>query len=260
MKHLNGILVIAGKDLRNVFAGPLFWVVSGICAVAWSFLFTFSVQEFVRQSMFQMAQAQGQNEGMNLHFTVVARHISLVNFLMILASAALTMRLFTDEKRNRTYDLLLTAPVTATDIMLGKLFAGVLTCWALVFISALYPMSLAFFGKIDWGPLAASYIGMFLLTACYVAIGMFASSLTQNAVVAVILALIFNVMLWFVGAAADVSDSATTKEIWEHLNVGSHYMNFLKGTFSISGFVFFISVVTLFAFLTQRVVESARWR
>jgi ABC-2 type transport system permease protein len=257
---MRGACVIAGKDLRNLFMSPLFYIMAGICGVTWSFLFVFSVGEFVRQSMIQMMQMQGQGEGLPLHYTVVARHISLVNFVMILASAALTMRLFTEEKRNRTYDLLLTAPVTATDITLGKLIAGLVTAWALVAVSALYPISLAFFGKLDWGPLVSSYIGMLLVAGCYVAIGMFASSLTQSAVVAVIMALVFNVMLWFVGAASDVSDGPVQKQIFEHLNVGGHFQNFLKGSFSVSGTVFMLSVIFLFSFLTQRVVESARWK
>lgn len=255
---MRGALVIAGKDLRGLFMSPLFYILTAICTVVWSFLFVFAVSEFARASMMQMMQ--GQTEGMSLHFMVFARHISGVNLVMIFAVAALTMRLFTDEKRNRTYDLLLTAPVTATEIALGKLIAGVLTAWALLLVSALYPLSLLPFGELQWGLLASSYIGLMLLVACYVAIGMFSSSLTQSAVLAVIMALVFNVMLWFLGAAADASDDPTQRQIFEHLNVGTHFVNFIKGNFSVAGVVFFASVVTLFAFLTQRVIESARWR
>lgn len=257
---MRGALVIAGKDLRNMFMSPLFYILAGICSIVWSFLFIFSVQEFVGQSMFRSAQAGGDEGWMNLHYTVFAKHFSLVNLIMIFAVAALTMRLFTEEKRNRTMDLLLTAPVTATEIMLGKLIAGILTAWALVFISALYPLSLAFFGDLDWGPLATSYMGLLLLTGVYVAIGMFASSLTQSSVLSVIMALIFNVMIWFMGAAADVSQDQVQRQIFEHLNVGTHFINFIKGNISIAGFVFFGSAIFLFSFLTQRVVESSRWR
>lgn len=256
---MKGAFVIAGKDLRGLFMSPLFYVVAGICTLAWTFLFLFSVREFAFQSTMQMMQAQGES-GLNLHYTVFARHVSLVNLVMIFAVAALTMRLFTEEKRNRTYDLLLTAPVTATEIVLGKLIAGILTAWALLAVSLLYPLSLSFFASIDWGPLASAYLGLALLTAGYVAIGMFASSITQSAVLAVLMALVFNVMLWFLGAAAEATDDAVTRQIFEHLNVGSHFINFIKGSVSIAGMVFFLSVIALFSFLTQRVVESSRWR
>ncbi len=253
---MRGALVIAGKDLRNIFASPLFYVIAGVCCIAWTILFIVSVAAFLQPQMQMMSGA----DGMNLHFTVFAKHISLVNLVMIFAVAAISMRLFPDEKRQRTFDLLLTAPVTATDITLGKLIAGTVTAWALVLVSLLYPLSLVFWGHLDWGPLACSYIGLLLLVACYVAIDMFTSSLTQSTVVAVILALIFNVLLWFLGAAADASESPLQRQVFEHLNVSTHYVNFLKGNFSVSGLIFFATVVFFFSFLTQRVVESTRWR
>src|SRR5690606_25548994 len=102
--------------------------------------------------------------------------------------------------------------------------------------------------------LAASYIGVALLAGVYVSVGMFASSLTQSSVLAVIMALIFNVMLWFLGAAANASDDPASRRILEHLNVGTHFIEFIKGSISISGLVFFLSAIALFTFLTQRVV------
>lgn len=254
---MNGSWVIAKKDLRNIFLSPLFYVLSGLCSLVWSLMFFTSVREFVSQSMFQMAQG---GEGSSLHFTVISRHISLVNLFMIFAVAAFTMRLFAEEKKNRTFDLLLTSPVSASQIVLGKLIAGVITAWMMVVISGLYPLSLALFGKLDWGPLAASYIGLLLISAVYVSVGMFASSLTQSSVLAVIMALIFSVLLWFIGAAADVAEESASHEIFNHLNVGTHFVNFLKGNISIAGLVFFLSVIFMFSFLTQRVVESSRWR
>ena len=252
---MRGALVIAGKDLRNIFQSPLFYVIAGICCLAWSILFFFSVASFLQPQMMMMT-----GEGANLHFTVFAKHISLVNLVMIFAVAAISMRLFPDEKRQRTFDLLLTSPVTATDITVGKLIAGTLTAWALIGVSLLYPLSLSIWGKLDWGPLLCSYIGLMLLIAVYVAIDMFTSSLTESTVVAVVMALIANVLLWFLGAAAEASEGPLQRQIFDHLNVSTHYVNFLKGNFSVAGFMYFASVVFLFSFLTQRVVESTRWR
>ncbi|MES2965526.1 MAG: ABC transporter permease subunit [Bdellovibrionota bacterium] len=257
---MRGAFVIAGRDLRGLFVSPLFYILTGICAIVWSFQFYFLVNQFVSQSMMQMMQ-QGQNgEGLNLHFTVMFRHISTVNLMMIFAVAALTMRLFTEEKRQRTFDLLLTSPVTASHIVIGKLIAGTLTAWALIAVSLLYPISMAFFGKLEWGPLIASYIGLMLMAALYVSVGMFASSLTENNVLAVVMGLIFNVMIWFLGVMGEVAESATQRAISDHINISTHFMSFLKGQPSLAAIVFFLSVIGLFTFLTQRVVESARWR
>lgn len=257
---MRGALVIAGKDLRNMFLSPLFYVLAGICTAVWAFLYAFAVRSFIFQSRFSQFQPGQDQEGLSLHFTVIVRHISLVNLVMIFAVSALTMRLFTEEKRNRTFDLLLTAPVSATGITLGKLLAGLGTAWALVGLSLLYPLSLAIFSGLEWGPLISSYLGLSLLVGVYVSIGMFASSLTQSAVLAVIMASIFNIMVWFIGAAADASNDPAQKAVLEHLNVSTHFFNFIKGNVSIAGFVFFTSLIFMFSFLTQRVVESSRWR
>ncbi len=255
---MRGAFVIAGKDLKNVFASPLIWIVAGVCSLVWSFVFASAIEQFMRASVSQ--SMQGAEAGVNLHRTVIAYHVSLVNLLMIMAVAALTMRLLSEEKKQRTFDLLLTSPVTATDIAVGKWMAGTLMSWALLFVSALYPVSLAFFGELEWGPLASAYLCMMMLTGVYVALGLFASSLTESAVVAVILAIVFNFMLFFIGAPGQNAESALTKAIFEQLNIGSHLSTFINGSFSIAGAAFFVSLIVMFVLLTQRVIESARWR
>ncbi len=255
--------MIAGKDLRNIFMSPLFYVVAAVCSLVWWFLFIVRVNEFLQHSAmlaYQAAMSGGEQQGLPLHYYVVLSHLYAVNLVMIFAVSAITMRLFTEEKRNRTYDLLLTAPVTATEITVGKLIAGTLTAWALLGIALIYPLSLGFFADMDWGSFISSFLGIMLLTAGYVSIGMFASSLTQSLVVAVILAPILNIVLWFVGALAEGASHPTTRQIFEHLNVAIHLGNFMKGNVGISSTVFLLSVVFLFGFLTQRVVESSRWR
>ncbi|HVK62382.1 MAG TPA: ABC transporter permease subunit [Bdellovibrionales bacterium] len=257
---MRGALTIAGKDLRNIFASPLFYVLAGICSIVWSLLFLLAVEEFANRSLMQMAVPPEQQQGMSLHFTIIARHLSLVNLLLVFSVSALTMRLFTEEKKNRTFDLLLTSPVTATEIALGKWMAGTVTAWALVLLSALYPLSILPFAQLEWGLLFSSYFGLLLLVMVYVAVGVFASSLTESAVLAVIMALVFNIMLWFVGAAGESADGAIARATFDQLNVGTHFIEFVKGSVSIAGIVYFASATFLFTLLTERVIESFRWR
>lgn len=256
---MRGAIVIAKKDLRNAFLAPLFYIVAAVCAIVWSFVFATAIEQFQRASVSQMMQGQVDG-GVNLHRTVIAYHLSLTNLLMIMATAALSMRLLSEEKKQRTYDLLLTAPVTAAEIAIGKFIAGTLTAWGLLLVSLLYPLSLLPFGALEWGPLASSYLGLMLLTAVYVALGLFASSLTESAVVAVILAVIFNFMLFFLGAPGQNAESPVTKAIFEQLNIGTHLTTFVNGSFTIAGATLFISMIVMFVLLTQRVVESARWK
>ena len=256
---MRGIWTIACKDIRGLFLGPLFYLIGGMCTILWSVVYTLSLQEFARSSMMTAMRGGGEG-GPNIHFEVFARHISLVNFIMILAVAALTMRLFAEEKKQRSFDLLLTSPVTATQIVLGKFIAGVTAAWAMVAISFLYPASVSVMTSIDWGTLLTSYLGLMLLVACYVAMGIFASALTESQVLAVVMALIFSVGIWFAGSGADAIENPIVAKVFEHLSISSHFVNFIKGSLSVASLMFFLSIIGLFTFLTQRVVESARWR
>ncbi len=256
--------MIAERDLKTYFMSPLFYVIAGICTVVWSFVFGTAIDQFMGASVMQMVQSmQGENgeqSGLNLHRTVIAYHVSIVNLLMIMSCAALSMRLLAEEKRQRTFDLLLTSPVTATDIALGKWLAGTLASWALIFVSLLYPLSLLYFGKLEWGPLAASYLGLMLLSSVYISVGLFASSLTDSPVLAVIMAILFDFMLFFISAPAQSAEGPVEKAFFEHLSIGGHLGSFVGGSIGLSSLAFFLSLIFLFTLLTQRVIESARWR
>jgi ABC-2 type transport system permease protein len=250
---------LARKDIRSLFMSPLFYIIAGLCTLLWSILYILALRDFAERSQFAMIQSRGEG-GPNLHYEIFAKHISLVNFIMIMAAAALTMRLFSEEKRQRTFDLLLTSPITATQITLGKFFGGLTAVWALVALSFLYPLSLALFAKLEWGLLLSSYLGLLLVTACYVAVGLLASALTESSVLAVIFALLGNIMLWFMGSFLADGEGKFWQGVHEQLDLGNHFKNFVIGALHIDGLVFFLTLISLFIFVTQRVVESNRWR
>jgi ABC-2 type transport system permease protein len=252
------IWILARKDIRSYFVSPLFYIIAGLCTILWSIVYILSLRDFAERSQLMMLQTHADG-GPNLHYEVFAKHISLVNFIMLLASAAFTMRLFAEEKKQRTFDLLLTSPVTATQITLGKFFGGLTAGWALVGVSFLYPLSVALFAKLEWGLLLSAYAGLFLVTACYIAIGIFASALSESSVLAVIFALMGNIMLWFVGSFLEDGDGPFWQGVHQQLALGDHFMNFVKGSIHLNSCVYFITVTAFFVFVTQRVVESNRW-
>lgn len=255
---MKGIWTIAMKDVRSMFMSPLFYLVAGVCTLLWSIFYSLSLQEFAQNS--QMMMTQMGAEGANINYMVFARHISLVNFVMILAVAAFTMRLFAEEKRQRTFDLLLTSPITATQITLGKFLGGLITSLALVLISAIYPFGTALIVKSDLLPLASAYIGLMLIVACYVGVGIFASSLTESSFLAVMMALLGNILLWFVGSFLESGEGPFWQAVHSQLALGNHFINFLKGGIQVASLTYFLSMISLLVFITQRVVESNRWR
>ena len=254
------IWIIAKKDIKSLLASPLFYVITGFCTLFWSGKFIKDVGEFSQASMMSSFQGGEGAGGPNIMYQVFASHLSFVNFILILAVAGFTMRLFSEEMRNRTFDLLLTSPVSSTQITLGKFVGGLVVAWTMVAIAALYPILLAPIASFDWGPLASAFLGLFLTVGCYVAVGTMMSSFTEHPVLAVIFALIGNVMLWFVGLFLEGSEGPFWTAVKEQMTLGNHFGNFIKGGINLSSIVYFISVMFICVFITQRVVESHRWR
>lgn len=256
---MRGIITVFWKDLKGILFNPIFFMVGGCCTAVWGYSFLTGLNRFVTSMRMSAMMGRGQPPP-DIHNGFFIQHISLVNLILLLAVPALTMRLIAEEKKLRTYDLLLTSPISATQIVIGKLAAGIGAAWALIALSFLYPAVMYFFTEFDWGPLLSSYLGILLLVAGYVSIGLFCSSFTESVVLAVIAALIFNVALWFLGTGTDIAENPTATAIFEHLSIGTHLVGFIKGSIRLSGIVFFMSIISLYTFLTQRVVESSRWR
>ena len=249
------ILNIAWKDFRILVFSPMFLMIAGMCACIWSYNYLPQVFQFEK-----MAMRAFQQGGINIHQTLFASHIARANLILIFAIPALTMRLLAEEKKMRTYDLLLTAPLTAMDIAMGKFLAGLGAEIVLLFISSLYPIGTALVSDFSWGPLIGSYLGMIMVTGVYVAVGLFCSSVTESVVLSVVMALILNLALWFLGQATEMSDNATLTAVMEQISVPNQFVTFLKGTLKVSSITFFLSTIAFFVFLSERVVESSRWR
>jgi len=252
-------MTLAGKDFKNLITSPLFYVVSGMCSIIWSYSYIRALLMFAERSRNFMG-GPGQDGGMNLQREVFLMHISQINLLFVFVVPALTMRLLAEEKRQRTYDLLLTSPVSATQIALGKFLGGMAAVTVLTLISFLYPLATRMVAEYPMSPLLSAYAGVLFVAGTYVAVGLFASSLTESVMLSVVLGLIFNIMLWFIAQGAGTDSMPTVSAILDYMSLGQHFLNFIMGAVKLSSVVFLLSVIGLFVFLTQRVIESSRWR
>ena len=254
---MRAILTIAKKDLRNLLINPLFYIIAGLCSLIWSYSYLRNFLTFAERS--RMYMQPGMDAGMSLQGQVFLMHISYANLLFVFLVPALTMRLLAEEKRMRTFDLLLTSPITATEIAIGKFLAGWGSAMVLVGLSFLYPLISRVVTEYPMAPLLSAYLGLSLVAGAYVAVGLFASSLTESIMLSVIMGLIFNLCLWFISQGVSESGGALSS-IVEYMALGQHFSGFVTGAIKTSSLVFMFSLVGLFVFLTQRVIESARWR
>jgi ABC-2 type transport system permease protein len=253
------IFLIASKDFKQIASSPIFFFIAALCTILWSVTFVNFLNQFGVQSM-MASNMQGGGEGPNIIRSVFMPHVSVVNLIFIITLPALTMRLIAEEKKTRSYDLLLTAPITATQIVVGKFFAGLAATLCLLILSLLYPLATDLIADFNWGMVLTIYLGMFLIAALYTAAGLLASSLTESAMLAVFMGVVFNLFIWFIGPSGADAEIEWVAKFMEYINLGKHMTNFISGSLQISSTIFFVSTIGFFIFLSQRVVESSRWR
>jgi len=144
--------------------------------------------------------------------------------------------------------------------VLGKYFAALGAILGIMVLAFAYPLATSFLAKIDWIPLIIAFFGIFLIAGVYAAMNMFCSSLTEQSLMAYVASVFLNVSIWFVGIGTEVVDSETARKIFEHISLTAHLSGLADGTIRTNGLVFFLSLIVLFCFLAERVVESSRWR
>lgn len=183
---------------------------------------------------------------------------SLSTVIMILVPI-LTMKSFSEEKKQKTEQGLLTAPVSLGGMVLGKYFAIVVMYILGVSIILVDGLILSYFGSVDWGILFANYIALILLGAAFIAVGVFVSALTENQVVAAVVSFLLLMLLYLLDYFADFISIDFISDILNALSFYTKYYEFTCGIFNLSSVLFYISAAVIFNFLTVRVFEKRRW-
>lgn len=254
------IAVVFKKEFFGFFKSPLFYLVAFLSTILLSITFSMGLQNFatsLTNSMFQFAVPPQQ---LNIHYAVFLQHLSFLNLMFMFFIPALAMRLLSEEKKSRTFDLLLTSPLTSMDIVLGKFMALFSVAFAITGIAAVYFILSRRMFEFTWAPTLIATLGILFVAAVYSAVSLFASSLTENTMISLALGIVFNISLWIIGGLADLFDGPIAKPIFDQISMNNHLQSMIEGVIKTNGLVFFISLIFLFCFLTERVVESSRWR
>ena len=247
------VWVITKKEFWQIITSPMFLTILGVACLLWSFVYVRYFIEFAERSVVS-------NEGGNIHFDVFVALLAQMNLLLIFIIPSLTMKLFAEEKKMKTFDLLMSAPVTALQIVLGKFFAAYLCSLVVIGISFLYIFMTSFFADFSWTLPLLSYLGMFLLAGVYVCLGLLASTITSSVVLSTILGILFSIFIWFVGQILDIVNHPLAISILEYLVVPQHLENFIKGKFVLSSMVFFFIFIIFFIFLITKIIQASKWR
>jgi ABC-2 type transport system permease protein len=254
---MNNVLAIAHKELRAYFASPIAYIVIGFFALLFGWFYIGILDWFVRQGLQgQMGMGGGS---MNVNQQMIRPLILNVTVVFLFLLPLITMRTYAEEKRSGTIELLLTSPLTDLEIVLGK-FLGALALYAVMVALTLIHFGLLFaFGKPEWKPLATAYLGLLLFGGCFIALGLFISSLTKNQIVAGAATFGVFLLLWVVDWISE-SMGPTGQAILKYLSMTDHLDDFVKGVIDTKHLVYYLSFIAFGLFLTVRSVDTERWR
>jgi len=171
----------------------------------------------------------------------------------------LTMKLLSEERRNKTDQLLLTSPISVTSIVLGKYFAAITVFIATLVLSLVYPLILAIFGQPAFGEILAGYIGFFLMGCALIAVGTFISSVTESQIISAIVTFFVLLLIWIGDQAASLVSVPFIAAVIKWVSVYGRLSEFLSGLLSLKGLFYFVSYAAIFIFLAVRSVEKRRW-
>ncbi|MBP0966884.1 MAG: ABC transporter permease subunit [Oscillospiraceae bacterium] len=171
----------------------------------------------------------------------------------------LTMRLFSEEKKQKTEQGLLTAPVSLGEIVFGKYFAALALYTIALLMPFVYALILSKFGVVEWGMVFANFLALFLMGAAFIAVGGLVSALTENQIAAAVMAFVAFMMLYLVDTIAGVMKEGTVKSVVEELSFMRKYYAITYGLFNVPTIVFYLSFAIIFNYLTIRVFERRRW-
>jgi ABC-2 type transport system permease protein len=205
------------------------------------------------------AQMARQPMPMNVNEQVIRPLLSLFSTIALFLVPMITMRLFAEEKRTGTIELLLTSPVRDIEIILGKWLGGLAMYACVLFMTVLNIALLFRWGKPDWKPVLVVYLGLLLQGGAMLAIGTFISTTTKNQIVSVGLTFFACMGLWFIGWAT-AYETTPLAQVVGYLSLVSHLENFSKGVLDLHDTVFYLSMIFFGLFLTSRSMESLRWR
>ena len=245
------------KELLLYFTSPVAYVVFTIFLLIVGYFF-YSIFAFFSMASMQAAMNPAFARDLNVTDGVMRPLFSNISVILLLLMPIVTMRLFAEERKSGTIELLLTYPVRDGAVLIGKYLAAFALYGVMLAATLLYPAIVLYFARLEWGPLLTGYLGLVLLGGTFLAVGLLSSSLTENQIVAAISTFGVLLILWVINWSADYAGGLTGK-ILSHLSIIEHFESFSKGVLDSRDVIYYVNFTILALFLTLRSLEARRW-
>ena len=246
------IWVIARREFGAMFLAPLAWVILAVIQIILGYMFLTNLDNFflLQPQLLQLQNTPGVTD------IVVAPLMQVAAIILLMIMPLLTMRSIAEEKRNRSLTLLISSPLSMTEIVLGKFFGLMLFVLVLVSMLMLMPLSLYLGTTPDGGKLLSIYLGMLLLLGAFSAIGLYLSSLTENQTIAAVGSFGILLMLWIIDWLSESVGSG--QSLLAYLSLLQHHESLLEGVFDSSDIAYYLLLIIGFLGLTVRQLDRER--
>lgn len=253
------VQAVIAKELRSYFVSPVVYVVGAVFLLIFGFL-SYLYVVFAGAQAIQLMQIQGGLAQINLNDLVFRNLFASMRFVLLIILPILTMRLFAEERKLRTFEFLMTAPLGINEIVAGKFVSVFVVFLGLLGMTGLVPLILYFFSSFDWYPVLTGYLGLALLGGLFLSTGLLASALTENQIVAAFVSFGLLLILWLLSGLGTLLGDTAMGHAISYLSFMEHYDHLVRGLVDTGDLVYFVSGLMLMLFLTHRVVDSSRWK
>ena len=251
---MSKIWTITQKEFKTYFTSPLAYVVISFFLLLTGISFYSLFNRFIQISTYNVA-----NKPLSINKEIMAYLLGNMNIFLLMLIPFVTMRLFSEERKSHTIELLITSPITLMDIILGKFFSSLMLITTMLGLTLIYPIILFATGNPELGPILTGYLGIIFQTCFYLSLGLLFSSMTENQIVAGLITFVVSLYFYLVSLSA-FSAGPVWGEVLKYISPINHYHNFLKGIISSADIVYYLSLTGISLFLTHRTLDSYRWR
>ena len=254
---MRNVFTICGKELKSYFTSPIAYLLMALFGLILGYFFASATIVFVNQGL--RAQMGGQETPMNVGEWVIAPLLGNASVVGLFLIPLISMRLFAEEKRSGTIELLMTSPISDWEIIIGKWLGAMSMYLCVLGVSAINVALLFAYGQPDWRPILTGYLGLILQGGTVLAIGTFISTTTRNQIIAGAATFSVCLLLWVLSWVSSYNDAGWAQAV-AYCSILTHFEPFSKGIIDTKDVVFYVSAIFLGLFLTSRSIESLRWR
>jgi ABC-2 type transport system permease protein len=243
----HGTWVLTKKELKDAFLSPLVYILAGLFCLMMGWLFfnyLLAAKELTQNTMEQ---------------SVIVPIFGNMNFIFLFLAPLVTMRSFAEEKKLKTLELLLTSRLSHLQIILGKFLSSTISIVFMLSLTIIFPIILSLSGYSNWPIVVSNYVGTLFSIMCYISVGLFASSITENQVVSALLGFCLLLGLMLLVLTGNAVHNMVLAQMLQYFSVPFHFESFSSGAIRSYNFVFFLSFIGFFSFLTHLSLESRKW-